>query len=95
MRTALVYRVSIALALLWLALFAEHAYQVNDARSNSAAYGGDSVGSHSPRMGDKTRAEVYTELIQVKAGILPLNRNDYPPSQQSIRRNRDLNPATL
>ena len=76
-------------------VFAEHAYQANDAQSNSAAYGRASDGSYSPGMGDKTRAEVYAELIQAKDGILPLNRNDYPPSQQSIQRNRDLNPATL
>ncbi len=75
--------------------FAEHAYQVNDAQSNSAAYGGASDGSYSSGMGGKTRAEVYAELVQAqKDGMLPLNRNDYPPSQQIIQRNRDLYRAT-
>ena len=75
--------------------FAEHAYQVNDTQSNLAAYGGASDGSYSSGTGGKTRAEVYRELIQAqKDGILPLNRNDYPPSQQIIQRNRDLYRAT-
>jgi hypothetical protein len=75
--------------------FAEHAYQVNDAQSNSAAYGGASDGSYSSGMGGKSRAEVYAELIQAqKDGILPLNRNNYPPSQQTIQRNRDVYRAT-
>jgi hypothetical protein len=75
--------------------FAEPAYQVNDAQSNSAAYGGASDGSYSSGMGGKTRAEVYAELVQAqKDGILPLNKNDYPPSEQTIQRNRDLYRAT-
>jgi len=46
-------------------------------------------------MGGKTRAEVYAKLVQAqKDGILPLNRDDYPLSQQTIQRNRDLYRAT-
>jgi hypothetical protein len=75
--------------------FAEHAYEVNDAQSNSAAYGGASDGSYSSGTGGKTRAEVYGELIQAqKDGILPWYRYDYPPSQETIQRNRDLYRAT-
>jgi hypothetical protein len=68
MRTALVCRVSIAFIAVVSTVFAKHPYQVNDAQSNSAAYGGASDGSHSPGMGDKTRAEVHAEVIQAKGG---------------------------
>ncbi|VWC07718.1 hypothetical protein BPS26883_05216 [Burkholderia pseudomultivorans] len=36
-----------------------------------------------------TRAEVRQQLIEAQAdGLLPSNRNDYPPSQDEIARNR-------
>ncbi|WP_176046533.1 DUF4148 domain-containing protein [Burkholderia sp. BCC1644] len=38
-----------------------------------------------------TRAEVRQQLIDAEAnGLLPSNRNDYPPSQSQIARNRQL-----
>ncbi|KVH35073.1 hypothetical protein WT01_20960 [Burkholderia cepacia] len=38
-----------------------------------------------------TRAEVYQQLIDAEAdGLLPTNRNDYPPSHAQIARNREL-----
>ncbi|ERJ34024.1 hypothetical protein L810_3578 [Burkholderia sp. AU4i] len=39
----------------------------------------------------KTRAEVYAELIQAqKDGLIPSGKADYPPSQATIQRNREL-----
>ncbi|HGO6129137.1 MULTISPECIES: DUF4148 domain-containing protein [Burkholderia cepacia complex] len=44
----------------------------------------------SPARG-KTRAEVYAELIQAqKDGLIPSSKSDYPPSEATIRRNREL-----
>ncbi|MDN7933853.1 DUF4148 domain-containing protein [Burkholderia metallica] len=38
-----------------------------------------------------TRAEVRQQLIDAEAdGLLPWNRNDYPPSASQIARNRQL-----
>ncbi|WP_423395975.1 DUF4148 domain-containing protein [Burkholderia sp. LMG 21824] len=38
-----------------------------------------------------TRAEVRQQLIDAEAnGLLPFNRNDYPPSPAQIARNREL-----
>ncbi|MDR0242713.1 MAG: DUF4148 domain-containing protein [Burkholderia sp.] len=38
-----------------------------------------------------TRAEVRQQLIDAEAdGLLPSNRNDYPPSHAEIARNRQL-----
>ncbi|UXU86040.1 DUF4148 domain-containing protein [Burkholderia sp. S-53] len=38
-----------------------------------------------------TRAEVRQQLIDAEAdGMLPSNRNDYPPSASQIARNRQL-----
>ncbi|VWB16736.1 DUF4148 domain-containing protein [Burkholderia lata] len=38
-----------------------------------------------------TRAEVHQQLIDAEAdGLLPFNRNDYPPSQAQIAGNRQL-----
>ncbi|MCR5893855.1 MULTISPECIES: DUF4148 domain-containing protein [Burkholderia] len=38
-----------------------------------------------------TRAEIYQQLINAEAGgLLPTDRNDYPPSQAQIARNRQL-----
>lgn len=38
-----------------------------------------------------TRAEVRQQLIDAEAaGLLPSNRNDYPPSHAQIARNRQL-----
>lgn len=40
---------------------------------------------------DKTRAQVRQELVQAEAqGLLPSSRGDYPPSAQTIARNRQL-----
>jgi Domain of unknown function (DUF4148) len=37
----------------------------------------------------KTRAQVRSELLQAEeAGLLPTPRNDYPPSAETIARNR-------
>ncbi|MCX4164229.1 MULTISPECIES: DUF4148 domain-containing protein [Paraburkholderia] len=37
----------------------------------------------------KTRAEVRAELIRAEAdGLLPVSKTDYPPSAQTIARNR-------
>ncbi|WP_080353744.1 DUF4148 domain-containing protein [Burkholderia cenocepacia] len=39
----------------------------------------------------KTRAEVYAELIQAKKdGLIPSSKSDYPPSEATIQRNREL-----
>ncbi|MBY8605521.1 DUF4148 domain-containing protein [Burkholderia arboris] len=38
-----------------------------------------------------TRAEVRQQLIEAEAdGLLPVDRNDYPPSHAEIARNRQL-----
>jgi len=38
-----------------------------------------------------TRAEVRAQLVQAEAdGLLPLHKNDYPPSQETIARNKQL-----
>lgn len=38
-----------------------------------------------------TRAEVRQQLIDAEAdGLLPSNRNDYPPSASQVARNRQL-----
>lgn len=71
--------------------FAEHAYRLNDVPSNSNAYGGTSDGSYASSTGGKTRTEVYSELIEAQRdGIVPSNKADYPPSQRTIDRNREL-----
>lgn len=37
----------------------------------------------------KTRAEVRAELVQAEQqGLLPVSKNNYPPTQQEIARNR-------
>jgi hypothetical protein len=37
----------------------------------------------------KTRAEVRAELLEAEeAGVIPVRRNDYPPSARTIARNR-------
>ncbi len=37
----------------------------------------------------KTRAEVRAELLQAEeAGVIPVHKNDYPPSAETIARNR-------
>ncbi|WP_206997194.1 DUF4148 domain-containing protein [Trinickia mobilis] len=37
----------------------------------------------------KTRAQVRAELLQAEeAGLIPANKNDYPPSAETIARNR-------
>ncbi|KWN13468.1 hypothetical protein WT83_18855 [Burkholderia territorii] len=43
-----------------------------------------------------TRAEVRQQLIDAEAdGLLPSNRNDYPPSSAEIAHNRALHAARL
>jgi hypothetical protein len=38
-----------------------------------------------------TRAEVRAQLIQAeKEGLLPWSRGDYPPSERTVERNREL-----
>jgi hypothetical protein len=38
-----------------------------------------------------TRAEVHTQLVQAeKNGILPSSKLDYPPSAETIARNKEL-----
>ncbi|MGV7246633.1 DUF4148 domain-containing protein [Caballeronia sp. M23-90] len=72
-------------------VFAEHAYRLNDVPVLSNSYGGMSDGTHASNPGGKTRAEVYSELIQAQRdGIVPSNKTDYPPSQRTIERNREL-----
>ena len=47
-----------------------------------------STSSASPNVG-KTRAEVRAELVQAEAqGLLPITKNEYPPSAQEIAHNR-------
>ncbi|RAQ11736.1 DUF4148 domain-containing protein [Burkholderia cepacia] len=44
-----------------------------------------------PTQAPPTRAEIYQQLIDAEAGgLLPTDRNDYPPSQAQIARNRQL-----
>ncbi len=39
----------------------------------------------------KTREQVYQELIQAQRdGLLPVRDVDYPPSEETIRRNKQL-----
>lgn len=42
-----------------------------------------------PQNTGKTRAEVRAELVQAEAqGLLPVSKNDYPPTPQTIARNQ-------
>ncbi|EKS72717.1 hypothetical protein BURK_004672 [Burkholderia sp. SJ98] len=83
--------------------FAEHAYLPNGIQSvqsggpsaapdgNAQAYGGSSDGSSSAGRVGKTRAEVVAELIQAqKDGLVPTSKTDYPPSERTIQRNKEL-----
>jgi len=57
-----------------------------DALSNTAS--SPSTGTASIAQG-KTRAQVRAELLQAEeAGLIPVHRNDYPPSAETIAHNR-------
>ncbi|WP_175817719.1 DUF4148 domain-containing protein [Burkholderia diffusa] len=48
-----------------------------------------SVSADSPNPDSKTRAQVRVELLNAeRAGLVPANRNDYPPSATTIARNQ-------
>lgn len=84
--------------------FAEHAYRLNDvqstrsnessAASTSAAqssYGGSNDGLGATGKIGKSRAEVVAELVQAQRdGIVPARKSEYPPSSQTIERNKEL-----
>ncbi|GJH18086.1 DUF4148 domain-containing protein [Caballeronia novacaledonica] len=84
--------------------FAEHTYRLNDAQpargtqssaaspsTTQSSYGGGTDGLAATGKIGKTRAEVVAELIQAqREGIIPVRKNDYPPSQQTIERNKEL-----
>ncbi|MEQ5839476.1 DUF4148 domain-containing protein [Paraburkholderia acidicola] len=53
-----------------------------------AAVGGDTTTTDIATPG-KTREQVRAELLQAEeAGLIPTHRNDYPPSAETIARNR-------
>ncbi|WP_155630536.1 DUF4148 domain-containing protein [Burkholderia territorii] len=61
--------------------------------SNSAPVSSEPIGSRSSNSASsgKTREEVREELIQAyRDGLLPTNKNDYPPSPATIARNKEL-----
>lgn len=40
---------------------------------------------------DVTRADVHAQLVEAQAdGLLPVPKNDYPPSAETIARNKEL-----
>ena len=83
--------------------FAEHAYRLNGVQptrgteslaapsSSTQAYGGSTDGVTATGKIGKTRAEVVAEMIQAQRdGIIPTSKNDYPPSERTIERNKEL-----
>ncbi|MCA8023587.1 DUF4148 domain-containing protein [Burkholderia metallica] len=67
--------------------FADSSASQDSGIGNSSA--ANSQSGNSARV--KTRAEVYAELIQAqKDGLIPISKSDYPPSETTIRRNREL-----
>nr|WP_081716267.1 DUF4148 domain-containing protein [Paraburkholderia mimosarum] len=63
---------------------------------------GAAVAQGAPTAPGKTRAEVRAELEQARRdGWLPYKRYDYPPSRETVRRNRERyaithpSPATI
>ncbi|KDR28413.1 MULTISPECIES: DUF4148 domain-containing protein [Caballeronia] len=83
--------------------FAEHAYRLNGVQptrvaeslaassSSTQSYGGSSDGVAATGKIGKSRAEVVAEMIQAQRdGIIPTSKNDYPPSERTIERNREL-----
>ncbi len=97
--TSLVAILSIAVA---APAFAEHAYRLNGvqptrggetlaASSSTQSYGGTVGGAAATGKTGKTRAEVVAEMIQAQRdGIIPTSKNDYPPSDRTIERNKEL-----
>ncbi|MDR5880513.1 MULTISPECIES: DUF4148 domain-containing protein [unclassified Caballeronia] len=83
--------------------FADHAYPLNDIQptrgvessaafsSNRQSYGGSDEGLAAAGRVGKTRAEVVAEMIQAQRdGMIPTSKNDYPPSERTIERNKEL-----
>ena len=55
----------------------------------SLSFGTNAFAQTSPH--GLTRAEVKSQLVEAQAeGLVPAPRNDYPPSVQSIARNREI-----
>ncbi|GJH28593.1 hypothetical protein AWB71_05072 [Caballeronia peredens] len=83
--------------------FAEHAYRLNDVQptrgsetlaassSSTQSYGGSTDGVAATGKIGKTRAQVVAEMIQAQRdGLIPTSKNDYPPSERTIERNKEL-----
>jgi hypothetical protein len=65
---------------------ADHGYPESAIAVQASA--GDMVQAQQPAQ-EKTRAQVRQELIEAeRAGLVPSPKNDYPPSQAAIERNK-------
>ncbi|CAB3809948.1 hypothetical protein LMG28614_07173 [Paraburkholderia ultramafica] len=65
---------------------ADHAYPESAIPVQASA--GDMAQAQQPAP-EKTRAQVRQELIEAeRAGLVPSPKNDYPPSQAAIERNK-------
>jgi hypothetical protein len=65
---------------------ADHGYPESAIPARASA--GDTAQAQHPAP-DKTRAQVRQDLIEAeRAGLVPSPKNDYPPSQAAIERNK-------